>query len=685
MYARLSNDRERENRPRKDRGPRQQQQKDGARPFVGSIYSDGMRMALSPNPTTSTSPSTVATLQVDGQNHHHGGVGFGRSDHFQPQFDRSENSSGEEIWSDEAAKAGRFYGEEGSGLLGPSGASRVKGDGYVRTQLRDDDVEDGDEDDDFDEMDRRDRQETGLKRQRRQIIILTAFFVVLLLGAVTAVVVMMVVAPAPAPASPSTGLAEADLVAFGPTVVLVSLDGFRAEYLTRGLTPQLAKMAYSGAIAEWMTPAFPSITFPNHYTLVTGLYPESHGIVGNVFYDPDMNDTFVYVDSSKNSQSKWWGGEPLWVTSIKQGKRSATCMWPGSEAPIQNIRPNYWLKYDGKMSLSNRADQILAWLDLPLGERPSFLTLYASDVDSAGHSYGPNSKAVNDSLIAVDHMIGRLLDGVAARNLTDHVNLVVVSDHGMTETADNWIYLDDYVDYDKFDVVNNLVAFLYPKKPSETQTVFEAWKAASQESGKWNVWMKEDVPAEYHFRHNIRIGPIVAVPEKGWSFSLRKTHTAKERRGGMHGYNNTLEDMRAIFVASGPAFRQTEVSLGELSADWVVPDGNHLVNHNITEAPIGSGEALGGSLGHPGHQNISWTPTKNESVLAGSTSEKASGGTAAGGASEVRRSVLLEDVKGEFIPHFNNVELYGLLCHVLGLTPAANNGTNLDIFKPFLV
>jgi predicted AlkP superfamily pyrophosphatase or phosphodiesterase len=217
---------------------------------------------------------------------------------------------------------------------------------------------------------------------------------------------------------------------FGPTVILVSLDGFRTEYLSRGFTPVLTSLASKGISAKYMRPVFPSLTFPNHYTIVTGLYPESHGIVANIFHDPKLNDTFVYIDSVKNAESKWWGGEPLWVTARKQGLISATMMWPGSEAAIQNVRPNYYVKYNGSMSLEERIDGVLGWLDLRKSRRPNFITLYASDVDSKGHTDGPYSKAVNTSLSLVDSMIGRLISGLESRGIQDAVDLIIVSDHG---------------------------------------------------------------------------------------------------------------------------------------------------------------------------------------------------------------------------------------------------------------
>ena len=180
----------------------------------------------------------------------------------------------------------------------------------------------------------------------------------------------------------------------GRLTLLISLDGFRPEYLSRGLTPHLSSLAASGVAAEYMIPVFPAITFPNHYSVVTGLYPQSHGIVGNVFYDSTINDTFIYTSSLKNGQSQWWKGEPLWITAIQQGKRAATCMWPGSEAEIKGVRPTHWLKYTHSMTLDQKIDQVLDWADLDQDERVDLMTLYIPDIDMAGHQGGVGSAAV---------------------------------------------------------------------------------------------------------------------------------------------------------------------------------------------------------------------------------------------------------------------------------------------------
>ncbi|TPX64568.1 hypothetical protein SpCBS45565_g05794 [Spizellomyces sp. 'palustris'] len=363
--------------------------------------------------------------------------------------------------------------------------------------------------------------------------------------------------------SSATTVSSAD--AYARTIILISLDGFRASYLNRNLTPTLAQIAADGIHAKTMQPVFPSITFPNHYSIVTGMYPESHGIVANVFYDPEKDDTFVYVDPASNGNGQWWGGEPIWVTAIKQSHRSASCMWPGSEAPIQDIRPTYWFKYNHTMPLFDRAEKILEWLEKPLEERPSVITMYIPDVDSAGHWAGVDSKEVNDSLVRVDQALEHLLQGLEERNLTGKVNLMVVSDHGMTNSSSNRvIFLDDYINLNDVTILENKpLVMLYPNEGNATDGILKALSKGSEENGRFRVWRREDAPLEYHYSHSSRIGPIVAIPENGWVFAARSTHdpTKPFQPIGLHGYNITHPDMQSIFIASGPAFRPAKEPL----------------------------------------------------------------------------------------------------------------------------
>ncbi|KAJ1962051.1 hypothetical protein H4R35_007390, partial [Dimargaris xerosporica] len=212
---------------------------------------------------------------------------------------------------------------------------------------------------------------------------------------------------------------------FQKTVILVSFDGFRADYLDRGLTPHLLDIeARGGFRAEYLIPSFPSITFPNHYTLVTGMYPETHGIIGNEFYDPALNATFYYKNDTITMKSSWWGGEPIWVTAEKHGRISAIDMWPGSLATIRGLAPTHVIPYKSGVAARTKIDQLMAWMDLPLSARPSLLATYVPEVDSMGHTYSPDSAEVNAALVIADQSVEYLLKALEARNLTHIVNVI---------------------------------------------------------------------------------------------------------------------------------------------------------------------------------------------------------------------------------------------------------------------
>jgi predicted AlkP superfamily pyrophosphatase or phosphodiesterase len=239
--------------------------------------------------------------------------------------------------------------------------------------------------------------------------------------------------------SSTTGDAPAPLI-------LVSLDGFRDGYARRYDAPALDRMARTGTKADYLKLAFPTKTFPNHYTLVTGQYPARHGIISNNIYDPAFDASFSLGNTEAIRNARWWGAEPIWVTAEKQGLTAATYFWPGSEAAIGGVRPTYWRRYDGSVPGAERVDQVLQWLDRPPSERPDLVTLYFSAVDGAGHAEGPRSPAVAEAVTAVDGYLERLYDGLRARGQAEKVNVIVTSDHGMAPLSrERVIFLDDYL------------------------------------------------------------------------------------------------------------------------------------------------------------------------------------------------------------------------------------------------
>ncbi|RMF59127.1 MAG: alkaline phosphatase family protein [Bacteroidetes bacterium] len=343
-----------------------------------------------------------------------------------------------------------------------------------------------------------------------------------------------------------------------PALILVSIDGFRYDYLERYEAPTLRRLAREGVhAAEGMQVAFPTKTFPNHYTTVTGLYPEHHGIIANNMYDPAMDAWFSLRNREAVEDARWWGGEPLWVTAEKQGLRSATYFWPGSEAAIEGVRPSYWKRYDGRIPGAERVDTVLAWLDLPADRRPAFITLYFSEVDDAGHRYGPDAPETAAAVARVDGYLARLVDGLAARGLANHVNLIVLSDHGMAPTApDRFIALDDYVDLDDLTIIDRDPVLMARPKAGRLDAVYAALRDAHPHL---QVYRREETPARWHFRTHPRIPDLIAVADEGWRIVTERAWAeANPDRlaGGNHGYDNALISMRALFVAHGPAFRQ---------------------------------------------------------------------------------------------------------------------------------
>jgi predicted AlkP superfamily pyrophosphatase or phosphodiesterase len=338
-------------------------------------------------------------------------------------------------------------------------------------------------------------------------------------------------------------------------LILISLDGYRADYIDRGLSPTLAGLAKDGVHAQALRSAFPTLTFPNHYTIVTGLYPDHHGIVNNRMVDPVSGKRFVYNDRSTTSDPSWWGGEPLWVSVERQGMHASTMFWPGSDVAIDGVRPEHWLPFDGKMPPDARVDQALAWLDLPPGQRPDLLTLYFEQVDHAMHEHGPDSKEVDAALREVDAALGRLVDGLRQRALFDAANLVVVSDHGATASGpDKVVVIDDFVKVADIDVVNTgVLAGFVPKPGHEAQVE----RAVLQPHDHMRCWRKTEVPARLHYGTNARIPPLLCLADDGWLIFTREFMNRPNRHisVGEHGYDNDDPKMRALFVAHGPAFR----------------------------------------------------------------------------------------------------------------------------------
>jgi len=337
------------------------------------------------------------------------------------------------------------------------------------------------------------------------------------------------------------------------SVLLISIDGFRWDYVDRPGAAHLRAIAASGVRAERMVPSFPSLTFPNHYTIVTGLYPEHHGIVSNTMVVPGLG-RFGIGDNPAVRDARWWDGEPIWVTAERQHERAAPLSWPGSEAPVGGMRPTWWRKFDATQSRAAKVDEVLALLALPADSAPRLITQYFPDVDHAGHVFGPEAAQTDTAIAQVDSAVGAIVDGIARMRLSGRVNVIVVADHGMAALSTaRAIYLDDYVSLDSLDFVDvGSVTSLAPKAGHD-RYVLEHLRGANPHL---TVYRKEDVPARLHYGSSPRIPAIVAIADEGWVVTTHaRARPNAAPLGGAHGFEVLLPSMGALFVASGPAFR----------------------------------------------------------------------------------------------------------------------------------
>lgn len=343
-------------------------------------------------------------------------------------------------------------------------------------------------------------------------------------------------------------------------VILLSIDGFRWDYLERHEAPTLRQLAREGVQARRMTPSFPSKTFPNHYTLVTGLRPESHGIVANWFWDPAFAETFGMTKAESNTQGRWWdAGEPIWITAEKQGVRSACFFWPGSETEIQGVRPTFYRTFEGALRTNDRVDGLLAWLDLPAAQRPRFCTLYFDIVDHAGHKFGPDAPETAAAVREADAGVKRLLDGLTARGLRERANLVVVSDHGMAASgAERVIFLEDLMDTSQVRVEATGPNGGVRPLPGTGSAADLAARIRARAPPQLHVYLREEVPAHLHFRKSPRIPDVVLIADEHWNIESRIGWPARRANyvRGSHGWDPALPSMGALFLAHGPAFKR---------------------------------------------------------------------------------------------------------------------------------
>ena len=363
-------------------------------------------------------------------------------------------------------------------------------------------------------------------------------------------------AQAPAEQPGTGGVNRAEHLA-KPSLVLISFDGFRADYLDRLELPNFRRVMARGVRATAMRPVFPSITFPNHYSLVTGLHPGNHGIVENAFFDLARNATYSFRDQATVTDGSWYGGEPIWVTAERQGMVAACFFWPGSEAAVKGVRPTLWNKYDGTVPNAERVATVVGWLRLPPERRPHVITLYFSDIDSASHRARLDTPEVNKAVTDIDATLGALLDGIDTLPTRDQVILLLTSDHGMANTsASQIVQLGSLVDTAGIKPgFDGPIAGLHVSGgPEAARRVRDAINAKLTHG---RAHLRADLPEEYHFRHTPRGGDVVVIMDEGWLMATSPINRVLPRTGwGAHGWAPDVPSMRALFVIAGPGIKK---------------------------------------------------------------------------------------------------------------------------------
>lgn len=341
-----------------------------------------------------------------------------------------------------------------------------------------------------------------------------------------------------------------------PYVLLISIDGYRADYTDRFKPPRLVQFRREGVSAESLVPVFPPDLFPAHYSIATGLHPEDHGIVSNYFYDPDRKEHFTKSKREKSQDGSWYSGAPLWVLAEQQGIPSAALFWPGSEAKIQGTRPGYFTLFDNSPA-EDRVDQVKALLQLPAAKRPHLIFLVLSEIDTAGHQLGPDSPKMVGPILKVDRAIQRLFKHLDRLALP--VNTVIVSPYGMERINESRVeFLEDYIDLSKATITgdSSKYSFFY-----EDKTELESALTTLKLKGKhFNIYRRDEIPARFHFSKSPRCGDLILITQSPYSVQLRREKNSSQKAYlGAHGYDPQITfSMRGIFYAAGPLFKNNQ-------------------------------------------------------------------------------------------------------------------------------
>jgi alkaline phosphatase D len=349
-----------------------------------------------------------------------------------------------------------------------------------------------------------------------------------------------------------TGFRKDSRKPFKNYVLLVSLDAFRWDYSKLYSTPNLNKMAKEGVKAERMISSFPTVTFPNHYTIATGLYPDHHGLINNSFPAPDLGMFYRMGDRAAVENPAFYGGEPIWVTAEKQGVRSGSFFWVGSEAAVGGYHPAYWKKYDESVTYEERIDTVIKWLGYPREKRPELVTLYFDEPDATSHTFGPDSPQTGKIVERLDSLMGVLRAKLSTLPDAERINLIILSDHGMAPVSSSrYINIKSLVPERMIVSLSggNPVYLINPKEGMKDSVLY-----LLNRSEGLKAWSKSEVPAKWHYGTNPRIPEIVVVADSSWSIGTRPDGSSL--RGGAHGYDNSNSDMFSVFYAAGPAFKK---------------------------------------------------------------------------------------------------------------------------------
>lgn len=344
-------------------------------------------------------------------------------------------------------------------------------------------------------------------------------------------------------------------------LLLISIDGLHPDYVEKYETPNIDRLAESGVLADYMIPIFPTKTFPNHYSIATGLYAENSGLIANNMVDENIDDSYSLGNRDAVQDARWYEGEPIWVTAEKQGVKSAPMFWPGSEAPIGGDHPTFWAPFNQELPYDARVDSVIHWMTLPQEQSPGFMTLYFSKVDTYGHRYGPESDSVAVAVQEVDEQLGYLMEELKRIGQRDRLNMIVVSDHGMAEISnERVILLDQIIDLERVDVIDwNPVAMINAKEEVDTEEIYGQLKSGEE---NYTVFKKEDLPERYHLKNHHRVPEIILIADLGYSITTSERLAANGVSGGAHGFDNEHPEMRSFFLANGPSFKEGERTKG---------------------------------------------------------------------------------------------------------------------------